>query len=232
LAINQIPGASSGPTAVEIAAQVAAPSAATIASTVAAPSSSTIATAVAAAVPSTAGITSIVQANAGSPFGGTITNLGYVTGNGSATYTFTGLSSYKYLKLNWTAIKTSEASALYIRFNSDSTNVYNAHILRRRSDQATPDLAQQQNYNRIDMEVVRSDFATQSGQIIINNSNSSAYKTYVTSSMFNNTALFIKLDTEGIWPSTAAISSISVTTPNGTFNNNISNGGFYLTGAN
>jgi hypothetical protein len=99
-----------------------APSAAAIAAAVAAPSAATIATAVAAAVPTTAGITSIVQANAGSPYAGSWTYLGYVNGNGTASVSFTGLSSYKYLKLYYNGVGCPSGSTdIRLRFNGNAS---------------------------------------------------------------------------------------------------------------
>jgi hypothetical protein len=112
------------PSAATIAAAVAAPSAATIASAVAAPSSATIASAVAAAVPTTAGITTIVQANAGSPYAGTITNLGVVNPGNVTTTTITGLGGYKYLKFFVIGSSTSASWAFQLRFNGDAGGNY------------------------------------------------------------------------------------------------------------
>lgn len=136
--INNIPGvgptnadiatAVAAPSAATIAAAVAAPSAATIAAAVAAPSSATIASAVAAAVPTTAGITSIVQANAGSPFGGTWTSL---YANSPATLatslTVSGLGSYKYLRVRWFVVANSAGNNFEVRLNGDTGSNYNDH---------------------------------------------------------------------------------------------------------
>jgi hypothetical protein len=119
-----IAAAVAAPSAATIAAAVAAPSAATIASAVAAPSSATIASAVAAAVPTTAGITSIVQANAGSPYAGTLTNLGVVNPGNVTTTTITGLGGYKYLKIFCMASSTSAGWHFHIRFNGDAGGNY------------------------------------------------------------------------------------------------------------
>lgn len=88
------------------------------------PQNSDIATAVAAAVPTTAGITSIVQANAGSPYGGTWTNLGYQQGNGVSSVTFSGLSSYKYLKLF--VVDLSGNLSWNFRLNGDTSTIYSS----------------------------------------------------------------------------------------------------------
>jgi hypothetical protein len=135
MAIDRIPGvgpansdiaaAVAAPSAATIAAAVAAPSAATIASTVAAPSAATIATAVAAAVPTTAGITSIVQANAGSPFGGTYTQIANSTPSNVDTTTISGLGSYKYLKIHFYIYNSGSSSfTLDMRFNGDTGSNY------------------------------------------------------------------------------------------------------------
>lgn len=110
MAINNIPGV--GPTNADIATAVAAPSAATIAS------------AVAAAVPTTAGITSIVQANAGSPYGGTLTNLGFQSMFNVNSVTFSSLGSYKYLKIIGMNCSPATASKIGVRFNGDTGGNY------------------------------------------------------------------------------------------------------------
>jgi hypothetical protein len=112
MAIDRIPGV--GPQNSDIAAAVAAPSAATIA------------TQVAASVPTLAQITSTVQANAGSPFGGTWTNLGSYSFPTNATQlSITGLNGYKYLRFLCTEILENGGNHNFnLRFNNDSSGVY------------------------------------------------------------------------------------------------------------
>lgn len=135
MAIDRIPGvgptnadiatAVAAPSAATIAATVAAPSAATIAAAVAAPSSATIASAVAAAVPTTAGITSIVQANAGGAYSGTMTNLGFLTMGGVNSVNFTGLSGYKYLQFFIVGVSPAVSNSDFsVRMNNDTSNSY------------------------------------------------------------------------------------------------------------
>jgi hypothetical protein len=106
MAIDRIPGV--GPQNSDIATAVAAPSAATIAAAVAAPSAATIASTVAGSVPTLAQITSTVQSNAGSPFGGTWTNL----------------SSYKYLRFTFYCQNGVGTWSMPIRFNNDGNANY------------------------------------------------------------------------------------------------------------
>lgn len=137
MAIDRIPGV--GPTNSDIATAVAAPSAASIAAAVAAPSSSTIATAVAAAVPTTAGITSIVQANAGSPFGGTWTFLSSQN-PAASTISFTGLSGYKRYRLYLIAYKTGTSYNLNCTINGLTSYGYSTKALV--NNQTTPAILQ------------------------------------------------------------------------------------------
>lgn len=133
--INNIPGvgptnadiatAVAAPSAATIAAAVAAPSAATIAAAVAAPSAATIATAVAAAVPTTAGITSIVQSNAGATLAqhqefsaGNWAWLGRTVFNSTTgEYTISGLESYKKIRIHIVANQTTGAQDVFLRLN-------------------------------------------------------------------------------------------------------------------
>jgi hypothetical protein len=210
MAINQLPPASGGPTAAEIAAVVAAPSAATIASAVSAPSSATIASAVAAAVPTTAGITSIVQANAGSPFGGTWTNLGVIT-SGSQTVSFTGLSSYKYLRFSFWVYCDSGGIYPYVRLNGDANALYtfiapvtssssssfSQAVRALTSDGITPQITENSvgQYYSMNLEI----FGAQSG----------AYKTFKGCNYYTNASSGNYAHTfDGTWRSTAAVSSV------------------------
>lgn len=208
MAINNIPGV--GPLNSDIATAVAAPSAATIAAAVAAPSSATIATAVAAAVPTTAGITTIVQANAGSPFGGTLTNLGVVDLNGVSTATLSSLSGYKYLRFYFGFVGTV-GLRLQIRFNSDTAANYWSG-LGTTSDINTA--SQGFNHAFATNEITLtgnslSNFRT-SGILEIFNSNSTIYKiARSTSAVDTNGSNAFVNESFGTWNNTAAISSIT-----------------------
>jgi hypothetical protein len=238
MAIDRIPGvgpansdiaaAVAAPSAATIAAAVAAPSAATIASAVAAPSSATIASAVAAAVPTISAINSSVASNA-SPYGGTVTHS-YARGNGAATYTFSGLSGYKYLRVTWAGITcTANGVGVSILINNDFSTSYTAMIHKKRADSATPSLEFGFN-NKINLETILSTGTKQNGVLIIPNSNSAAIKNYTMTNSFNNTATDIMQDYTGAWMNTAAISSITFSVTSGTFDNATTNAGFYLIG--
>ena len=230
--INNIPGV--GPTNADIATAVAAPSAATIAAAVAAPSSATIASAVAAAVPTTAGITSIVQANAGSPVGGTWTQIATTTANGNNSYTFTNLSGYKYLKLMWTSLHCAAGTqTMRITFNGVTTNTYNIfgeQMIGYNNGSSFPDaIAMGVNFP---VENVETDYQRNNGFIEIPNSNSTMAKhVRLHNTSFSSYWRYYRWN--GIWTNTSPISSITVALSASTFNFPTSNGaGFILIGAN
>lgn len=226
-----IAAAVAAPSAATIAAAVAAPSAATIAATVAAPSSATIASAVAAAVPTTAGITSIVQANAGSPYGGTITNLGYVSGNGTSTVTFSSLSGYKYLRLYWFGCKNTLANSLSIRFNGDTTSIcqiWGQENYGFNSGYATAYSNAAGGY--LSLEDIHTSQSIH-GTLIIPNSNSAHNKIGEVNFSFYNGSYRRQVNGNFVYPSTSAISTITIFNAGGTFTN-ASPYGFYLVGAN
>jgi hypothetical protein len=134
MAIDRIPGvgpqnsdiaaAVAAPSAATIAAAVAAPSAATIAAAVAAPSAATIATQVAASVPTLAQITSTVQANAGSPFGGSWTQIttGSLNNTGISFTDISGLGGYKRLRFIFWNLTQNVSGPFYFRPNGDGSN--------------------------------------------------------------------------------------------------------------
>ena len=101
-----------------------APSAATIAAAVAAPSAATIATAVAAAVPTTAGITTIVQNNGATQT--TWTLLGSVIADpGTSSVTISSIpTTYKSLRIEVMGVILSTTDTLALRYNGDSNGVY------------------------------------------------------------------------------------------------------------
>jgi hypothetical protein len=235
MAINNIPGV--GPQNSDIAAAVAAPSAATIAAAVAAPSSSTIATAVAAAVPTSAQITTIVQNNAGSPVGGTWTNIGYVSGNGASSASFTGLSSYKYLKVYFLGIYPSVTNVNFtMRINSDSGNNYwwiGNKITEGSASPITVDYGGNSSYHY--MGGIASGYPTSTqGMFEIKNSNTGVYKTYKFSHTYFDSGQGANRQSVGVgqWNSTSAITSITFSISGGTFLHSNGTYGFYLAGAN
>lgn len=199
-----------------------------------APSANTIATAVAAAVPTTAGITSIVQANAGSPVGGTWTQIGYATAHTTSTYTFSNLSGYKYLKLIWSSIHVlSGSQTMKITFNGVTSNNYHRHgnVTIGYNNGSTYPETQAMDVN-FPVENVENDYQRNNGFLEILNSNSSTVKNvnYAYNS-FNSYAR--RYQWNGLWTNTAAISSITLTLSSSTFYNPGTNGqGFYLIGAN
>lgn len=227
MAVNNLNPTATPPTASEIATAVAAPSAATIAAAVAAPSSATIASAVAAAVPTTAGITSIVQANAGSPYGGTFTNLGVVNVNSANTTTITGLGSYKYLKFLCSGNSTSAGWAWSLRINGDTGANYwsgtgASHTVGGNGTQGGSEI-------RIGLQAA----ANQNALVMLEipDANTGALKmvtakgvTYVAGQ--NN----VDSTTIGVWNSTSAITSVTLYTSSGAAWDN--GGRVFITGAN
>lgn len=208
-----------------------APSAATIAAAVAAPSSATIASAVAAAVPTTAGITTIVQANAGSPYSGTITNLGFQSGNGASSVTFSSLGGYKRIFVYWQGCDTTNSTNVRIRINGD-TNANYAYVGKQfySTNYPTP------------LGAVRSDniylISTNSGvngsdltgTLTLFDTNSGAYKIgKATARAYNGAYQLVEMDT--LWASTATITSISIYLQAGTFTTSGA-AGFYAIGYN
>jgi hypothetical protein len=222
-----IAAAVAAPSAATIASAVAAPSAATIAAAVAAPSSATIASAVAAAVPTTAGITSIVQANAGGQFSGTWTTVGFANHGVSAStgISVSGLSGYKYLRVITTGYSTSNPCNPMIRFNGDTGNNYMATAANGLSGNTATGVYHDQGFaytNRTWLTGAGTQVNAGSPPMIdciIPNSNSSAIKliTFVTMGYINSAGT--RRSTQGafsIYNSTSAISSIDFT-HNGAF---------------
>lgn len=224
--INNLPGV--GPTNADIATAVAAPSAATIASTVAGSvptlaqintavntqtNNSAIATAVAGAVPTLAQITSTVQANAGSPFGGTYTNLGTTAlPQNSTSYTLSGLSGYKYLRIACSFFLDGTYTPL-IRFNSDSGNNYLNTALTFVNNSTTPTRVMGQIQTAF-RPTYAGNFALSAnvrltGHITISNAASGAYKQVeilVADSSGTN-----RYELSGTYISTSAITSMTIT---------------------
>jgi hypothetical protein len=196
------------PTAAAIATAVAAPSAATIAAAVAAPSSATIATAVAAAVPTTAGITTIVQANAGSPVGGTWTSLGVVNMNGLSGTTFSSLSGYKYLMFFY-SLAGAAGGRTQIQFNGDTGSNYSSGVGVPSLD-ASPGFNNGQLQTQITLHGSPQGNYRATGIVKIPNSNSGLYKTVEgLATVDYNTTLGWEEFGLGVWNSTAAISSVT-----------------------
>jgi hypothetical protein len=220
MAIDRIPGV--GPTNADIATAVAAPSAASIASAVGAPS--------------LASITSAIQANAGSPYAGTITNLGFVTAHGASTATFNGLSSYKYLRLYFHGLQmTSNNIDFTFRLNGDSSNIYTWSGLRQRDNNATNIVYQGSTQPYHYIGGVGNSTSSTNGMIEFTNSNSSAHKQYNYEFCWydpgNPSIEYAKGN--GMYLSTNAISSLTIGISSGTFNHpGGSTRGFYLMGAN
>ena len=198
----EIATAVAAPSAATIAAAVAAPSAATIAAAVAAPSSATIASAVAAAVPTTAGITSIVQANAGSPFGGTWVNLALANPNGVTNVNITGLSGYRYYRVYAACENMSGSNRFAMRFNNDTGFNYNYFFYNSGggdSLRSSSSIALSPNIN-----------GSKGAVVDIPSANStSTDKMYFTLANGNSSSGSGGTFSGGVWASTAAITAIT-----------------------
>jgi hypothetical protein len=230
MAIDRIPGvgptnadiatAVAAPSAATIAAAVAAPSAATIAAAVAAPSAATIASTVAGSVPTLAQITSTVQANAGSPFGGTWTNIAStrVNGNNISSITWSSLSGYKYLRIIVQALSYnngSNDSQFGLRINGDTGANYVSTLDVRAGAHSSVGLEGAQQYDGNIWLVSSSHVASRSSRsfffIEIDGSNSSKIKDIYYRFNYYYPAANQVYGGNGyaIWNSTAAISSLT-----------------------
>lgn len=224
MAIDIIPGvgptnadiatAVAAPSAATIAAAVAAPSAATIAAAVAAPSAATIATQVAASVPTSANITSIVQANAGSPFGGTWTNIGSATFSGGASATISGLGSYKYLRFS---IVCTHAAAhdVYMRINGDTGSNYFYMSSINEGYNNSGGLYANANSSGTYFQIGNAsvfDGTSFLATLEIFGAQSGAHKTLRGTSIYKETTygLYASYSLDGTWRNTAAVTSFTV----------------------
>ena len=174
-----------------------------------APTAATVATAVAGAVPTTAGITTIVQNNASSPVGGTWTNLGVVDLNGVQTTTISSLSGYKYLRFYFGYI-ASVGTRIQVRFNGDTAANYWCGVGNAADYQVGPGVNNFTGTNEITLCGSPVSNYRVSGILEIENSNSSIYKMTKTSSAvdYNGSAAGY-LYSIGCWNSTSAISSVT-----------------------
>ncbi len=223
--INNLPGV--GPTNADIATAVAAPSAATIASTVAGSvptlaqintavntqtNNSAIATAVAGAVPTLAQITSTVQANAGSPFGGTYTNLGTTNLPQNATsYTLSGLSGYKYLKIGCNFFCDGGYTPT-IRFNSDTNTNYLQSNITFLNNTTTPTRVSGANLTFFRPSLAGNYQLNANvrlfGHITIKNAASGAYKEV--DIILSDSGGSYRFEVTGLYVSTSAISTMTI----------------------
>lgn len=224
MAISQYPGV--GPTNTDVAsAVVTAGTAAGFAATgptttqiaAAVPTLAQITTAItsnaASAGVTMAAITSTVQANAGSPFGGTYTNLGTTNLPQNATsYTLSGLSGYKYLRIGCSFFLDGTYSPI-IRFNSDSGNNYLNTAITYLNNTTTPTrvMAQIQNSFKI---TYAGNYALNAnvrltGHITISNAASGAYKQVEI--LLGDSSGTYRFEVSGTYISTSAITSMTIT---------------------
>ena len=205
-----------------------APSAATIAAAVAAPSAATIATAVAAAVPTTAGITTIVQNNAG--FGNTTTLLASQAANSATSVTLSWGGSYKILYVvlhNYTWNNSNEDTIL--RINSDSTT--GAYAAATPAFQSTTQYRQSANASTSRIFLAGGNATTANGAFAIATiSNATSTSVKIIESVGygpNNGYNYVGNAT---YNGSSAVSSVQITTPGAS--STFTNGTFYVLGVN
>lgn len=220
MGIDRIPGV--GPTNADIATAVAAPSAATIAAAVAAPSAATIASTVAGSVPTLAQINTSVSTNA-SPFGGTWVLISNQTlGANANTISFSGLSSYKYLKII-AALSTvsSSQSEMYIRFNGDTASNYSYANSFLSTGSYAKVVNPSQSYSTSIIQIASPILNPSGGcvatiEIFRNDSsvlkNVKSFATYQDANTGNT-----NVTVDGHWWSTSVISSMTLFTSNGNY---------------
>jgi hypothetical protein len=174
------------------------------------PSAATIATAVAAAVPTTAGITTIVQSNAGSPVSGTWTNLGRLDLNGLQGATISSLGGYKYLRFFFGLSPGVTSMRLQLRFNGDTGANYWYGVGHTTPDVSNPGTGSDITQTSITLHGSPVTNNRVSGIIEIENSNSTIYKmtrTVATPNYASGGATF--QESVGCWNNTAAITSVT-----------------------
>jgi hypothetical protein len=233
MAIDRIPGV--GPQNSDIAAAVAAPSAATIASAVAAPSAATIASTVAGSVPTLAQITSAITTNAapaattvaaitaagnsagwniaGGQFVSTWTNIGTYTGNDTvSTVTFSGLSSYRFLRFFGLTQFSGSSDILSLRFNGDTSGSYHWGII----SSTNSNISAGQDRIRLNPGTVSAN-NTASSYFVIDGSNSGSHKIlYMPPQPVRVGSADAFGGGYGGWRNTSAISTITIFTNGGT----------------
>jgi hypothetical protein len=131
----------------------------------------------------------------------------------AATVTFSSIpSTYTDLVLVWNGTCTSGVVGLTLQFNSDTTTNYSYTILSGDGSSATSS----RSSNQSSMQVAGMTSSSQSMMVanISNYSNTTTYKTVL--SRQSTPALEVRAYI-GMWRSTAAISSISVSTSTSTF---------------
>jgi hypothetical protein len=192
------------------------------------PSAATIATAVAGAVPTISAINSSVLTNA-SPYGGTVTNLGFVSGNGVNTVTFSSLTGYKKLVLFWQGIDSATSSNFRVRLNTDVSANY-AQSGMNFFDQYSSRYVDVRSTNIfLGSMGVNANNTDGAGILELFDSNSGGYKMGSHFSTSRNGFTSQGYDTRFIWTSTSAINTITIYNDGGNF---ITSGaaGFYLKG--
>ena len=162
----------------------------------------------------------------------TWTNIGYNSGNGLNTYTFSGLTGYKYLKFKVAGSGNNLNNGSYrITFNSDTTNAYawgNMFISGSTNGSArSGDTAA--TYIAFGEGNVGTGYLD--GELNIINATSTAHKHFDGKVSYFDGSANRFIDIFGTYRSTSPISSITLRTTAGTFQNT-SPYGFYVYGGN
>lgn len=180
-------------------------------------------------------------ANNASRFSATWTNLGFVSSAAQSSVTFSNLSGYKYLRLICNYMSCSNNGALNLRFNSDSTP-NNYHWFNTYIQSGSQGLSASIGSNEMRLTDTMSASSSMMTYLEIDNSNYAVTKKVFFQSSWQSTSGQWTLGPQGqgIWRSTAAISSITLYPSSGTFFDTVANfgagpganGGAYLWGGN
>ena len=185
----------------------------------------------AASGPTLAEIETAVSTYSKGPLDVDWTNIGYITADGLVTATFTGLSGYKYLKVVSRGLQLSIAAAIQLRFNSDSSNNYYwSGVTYSSNGYPRGERSKRDAASYVYFGTSNSTAGNHDMQLQILNNNSSTHKFFnVSGSWFEVTNG--ATDLNGIYMSTSAISSLSISVTSGNFQNP-SPWGFYMYGGN
>lgn len=253
--ISRIPGV--GPTNADIAATISTTAAVSSQITASVPSASAIATAVAA--PSIGTITSAITTNAasagvtlaaitsagnsagwgatGSAFAGTYTSL-YTTAiaANAQTVVISGLSGYKYLKIKICCFTSASNFDMFLRMNGDSANHSSENIRLITGTAPINNLTNDGNsasFIRITDSIICGAGSLSQGTFVIPDNNATTPFKNITGNMTffdSSNARQCRVECDGTYWSTSAISSITLLCVNGVLSNGSSR--IYVWGAN
>lgn len=142
-------------------------------------------------------------------------SIATVTGNGSsATLSFSSIAStYKHLQIRFVGLSSSNAT-LTVRFNSDTGNNYATHYLQGNGSAASAGAESSQSLINLYGALPLASASSQTGASIIDlldYANTSKYKTLRALCAYDSNGSGFSNLVSGLWQSTSAISSISLT---------------------